>query len=161
MNSGRRQFIQRAALGAAGLAAGASARGAETLAPLPAFDAEAPEAFWRAVRAQFPLSRGIAYFNTGGLGPASQPVLATAAEITRQLQDVSEHGHERIAGARVTVAQFLGVDAGELAFVRNATEGNAIIAAGLALQPGDEVIFESHAHPGGAFPGSTRRNCAA
>jgi selenocysteine lyase/cysteine desulfurase len=44
------------------------------------------------------------------------------------------------------------VRAGEVCFVRNATEANSIIAAGLALSPGDEVIFETHAHPGGSFP---------
>ena len=152
MNSARRQFLQRAALGAAGLAVGASARGAESTPALPAFDPNEPEAFWRAVRAQFPLSRDLTYFNTGGLGPAPHRVLATAAEITRQLQEKSEHGHERFADARVRVAQFLGAAAAEIAFVRNATEGNAIIAAGLRLAPGDEAIFETHAHPGGAFP---------
>src|SRR6185436_651514 len=47
---------------------------------------------------------------------------------------------------------FLGAEPTEIAFVRNATEGNAIIAAGLKLTAGDEVIFESHAHPGGSFP---------
>src|SRR6185436_7748286 len=47
---------------------------------------------------------------------------------------------------------FLGAEPTEIAFVRNATEGNAIVAAGLALTKGDEVIFESHAHPGGSFP---------
>src|SRR5204862_8203508 len=40
----------------------------------------------------------------------------------------------------------------ELCFVRNATEANSIIAGGLALAAGDEVIFETHAHPGGSFP---------
>jgi hypothetical protein len=50
------------------------------------------------------------------------------------------------------MAAFLGVRPDEVCFTRNATEGNSIIAAGLALQPGDEVIFETHAHPGGSFP---------
>jgi selenocysteine lyase/cysteine desulfurase len=50
------------------------------------------------------------------------------------------------------VARYLGADPTEIAFVRNATEGNAIVAAGLKLVAGDEVIFETHAHPGGSFP---------
>lgn len=147
MNLYRRDFLRTAALGAAGL--GLSGRAA---AALPAFVEDAPEPFWAAVRELYPLAPGLVYFNTGGLGPAAAPVLARAAEVTRRLQENSEHGHELLAGARDIVARFLGATPAEIAFVRNATEGNAIVAAGLKLAPGDEVIFETHAHPGGAFP---------
>jgi selenocysteine lyase/cysteine desulfurase len=104
------------------------------------------------VRNQFPLSRDLTYFNTGGLGPTSQPVLDVVAETTRKLQARSEHGHGLFTDARAVVARFLGATQEEIAFVRNATEANAIVAAGLKLSAGDEVIFETHAHPGGSFP---------
>jgi selenocysteine lyase/cysteine desulfurase len=148
MNLDRRTFFRHAAL-AAGLAATPAVRAA---AALPAYDENEPETFWRAVRAQFPLSRELTYFNTGGVGPAVKSALKVAADTTQQLQEKSEHGHALFAGAREIVARFLGVESAEIAFTRNATEANAIVAAGLALQPGDEVIFESHAHPGGSFP---------
>lgn len=152
MSFDRRTFFRRSALGAASLAAGAKLGAATPAdAPLPAFDERAPEQFWAAVRNQFPLTRALTYFNTGGLGPASAPALAKAAETTRRLQERSEHGHGLLAGAREILARFLGAVPDEIAFVRNATEGNAIVAAGLALAPGDEVIFETHAHPGGSF----------
>src|SRR5687767_10720486 len=109
----RRTFLSRTALGAAGVAAGVTSRGAETKTPsaLPTFDAQAPETFWSAVRAQFPLSRDLIYFNTGGLGPTSEPVLAIMAETTRKLQARSEHGHGLFTDARAVVARFLGADA--------------------------------------------------
>lgn len=151
MTLDRRTFLHGAALGAAGLAA-ARAGAAEAARELPAFDERAPEAFWRAVRDQFSVTRQLKYFNTGGLGPASEPVLAKVAEVTRQLQSRSEHGHALHEGAREIVARFLGAEPAEIAFVRNATEANGIIAGGLRLAPGDEVIFETHAHPGGSFP---------
>ncbi len=159
MSFDRRTFLRRAAVGATGLAAAARLPAANAAAApatpaavaLPAFDAREPEAFWRAVRDQYPLARGLTYFNTGGLGPASTPVLAKAAETTRTLQERSEHGHGLLAGARAITAGYFGVVPEEIAFVRNATEGNAIVAAGVALAPGDEVIFETHAHPGGSF----------
>lgn len=151
MNPHRRTFLRQALLGAAG--AGVAGRlGAAAAPALPDYDARQPEAFWSAVRALYPLDRDLIYFNTGGLGPAAAPVLAEAAEVTRRLQAKSEHGFELLAGARRPVADFLGADPAEIAFVRNATEGNAIVAAGLRLVPGDEVIHESHAHPGGSFP---------
>ena len=154
MNLDRRTFLGRAALGGAGLIATGALRGAESPAhvPLPMFGEREPEAFWRAVRAQFPLSRELTYFNTGGLGPTSLPALAVAEETTRRLQARSEHGHELFSGARAVVARFLAAQPEEIAFVRNATEANAIVAAGLRLAAGDEVIFETHAHPGGSFP---------
>ncbi|MSU23134.1 MAG: aminotransferase class V-fold PLP-dependent enzyme [Opitutus sp.] len=156
MSLDRKSFLRRAALGTVGLVTGASLRGAPApAAPAvawPAFDAREPEAFWRAVRAQFLFEPGLAYFNTGGLGPAPLPVQAKATAVAAQLQQRSEHGHELFAAARGTVAAFLGAEPAEIAFVRNATEGNAIIAAGVQLAAGDEVIFESHAHPGGSFP---------
>jgi selenocysteine lyase/cysteine desulfurase len=150
----RRTFLSQAALGSAGLAAASTLRGADAKPPaaLPAFDERAPEAFWSAVRAQLPLSRDLIYFNTGGLGPTSEPVLALMAETTRKLQMKSEHGHGLFTEARAVVARFLAADPAEIAFVRNATEANSIVAAGLKLTAGDEVIFETHAHPGGSFP---------
>ena len=154
MNIPRRTFLSRTALGTAGLAAGATLRGAESPATLalPPFDDRSPETFWSAVRAQFPLSRDLIYFNTGGLGPTSEPVLAIMAETTRKLQARSEHGHGLFTDARAVVARFLGAEPAEIAFVRNATEANSIVAAGLKLTAGDEVIFETHAHPGGSYP---------
>lgn len=152
MKLDRRTFLRQTALGAAGFSAAGRLAGADGVAALPAFDARAPESFWSAVRAQYPLTPKLTYFNTGGLGPAPIPVLAKTAEITRQLQEKSEHGHGLLAGAREVVARFLGAEPAEIAFVRNATEGNATVAAGLRLTAGDEVIYETHAHPGGAFP---------
>lgn len=154
MNFDRKTFIRGAALGAAGLFTGrrAAAQSPSAARTLPLFNAAQPEEFWRAVRDQYPLSRELTYFNTGGLGPACEPALAALQDTTRRLQEKSEHGHGLFEPARETVAKFLGADAAEIAFVRNATEGNAIVAAGVRLAPGDEVIFESHAHPGGSFP---------
>lgn len=154
MKPDRRTFLRRATLGAASLAAAPGLRAAEAAAAgaLPAYDERAPETFWAAVRDQFPLTRDLIYFNTGGLGPASLPALTKVEETTRKLQARSEHGHGLFAEARSVAARFFGAQPEEIAFVRNASEGNSIVAAGLKLDPGDEVIFETHAHPGGSFP---------
>ncbi len=150
MNLDRKTFLRTAVLAPAALAAGAKL-GAAPAAELPAFDAREPERFWQAVRELYPLTRERTYFNTGGLGPASRPALDAAAAVTAKLQEKCEHGHEQFAGLRKTVADFLGADPAGIAFVRNATEGNATVAVGLQLQAGDEVIFDDHAHPGGSF----------
>lgn len=155
MSIDRKTFLRRAALGAAGLVAAARATAQSPSgsgAALAPFDPARPDGFWRDVRAQYPLASSLAYFNTGGLGPACRPALEAMEQTTRRLQERAEHGHGLFAGARATTAKFLAAEPAEIAFVRNATEGNAIVAAGLKLAAGDEVIFESHAHPGGSFP---------
>jgi selenocysteine lyase/cysteine desulfurase len=158
MSLDRKTFLRRLGAGALGLAAAGAVRaevgGGAPVPPSswPAIDPARPEAFWRAVRGLFPLRAEPVYLNTGGLGPASQPVLDRVEAVTRELQEKSETGHDLLAPSRETVVRFLGVHPEELCFTRNATEANSIIAAGLALAPGDEVIFETHAHPGGSFP---------
>jgi selenocysteine lyase/cysteine desulfurase len=151
MSLNRRTFLQGLGAGALGALAG-RAPAAMQPAALPSPDAVGAEEYWAAVRAQFPLHDDPLYLNTGGLGPVSHPVLAAVEATTRQLQEHSESGHALFEPARAAMAGFIGAHPDEVCFVRNATEGNSIIAAGLALAAGDEVIFDSHAHPGGSFP---------
>ncbi len=157
MNIDRKTFLRRLGLGAAGLVAARSlhaesAADTPAVQPLPPYNPARDDEFWRAVRAQYPLKDNPLYLNTGGLGPAPQRVLDQAIATMRALQEHSETGHALLEPARETVAKFFGARPDEICFVRNATEGNSIIAGGLRLEPGDEVIFESHAHPGGSFP---------
>jgi selenocysteine lyase/cysteine desulfurase len=155
MTFDRRTFLQGLGVGALGAFAGCNTTSAATprpVSPLPVFGSVSDEAFWRAVRAQYPLLDNPAYLNTGGLGPAAQSVLDTVFSTMSKMQEHSETGYELFHPAREAMARYLGVKSSEVCFTRNATEGNSVIAAGLTLHPGDEVIFESHAHPGGSFP---------
>ena len=155
----RRGFLRAAGLGFAGLAVPACAATAPPSDrpgwPLP--EGLDDEEFWGMVRAQYPVTRERIYLNTGGLGPAPYPVLDAVEATTRALQGVSETGHHYIEEAREPVARFFGIRPSEIAFLRNATEGNSTVAQGLKLRPGDEVIFETHAHPGGAIPWMSRQ----
>jgi len=159
--SSRRHFLTR--MGAVGVTA-AVAGPASACAPRSQVAASPPSVwptddddFWRMVRKQYPLTRDRTYLNTGGLGPATYSALDAMRDTQMDLARISETGHSMLERARETVAIYLGADASEIAFVRNATEGNATVASGLSLAAGDEVIFESHAHPGGAIPWMTRQ----
>lgn len=161
MTIDRRSFLQGLGTGAAGLLAGCATPAARSAsapaapaAPVawPAFDAANPAPFWSAVRAEYELNARPIYLNSGGLGPAPRPVLAKFDEIARGLQRGVATGHAHFGASRKVLAAFFGVDEKEVCFVRNATEGNSIVAAGLDLRRGDEVIFETHAHPGGSLP---------
>lgn len=120
-------------------------------------DGLSDDAFWNLVRAQYPLTDERTYLNAGGVGPAPYPVLDAMRKARMKLQRRSETGHERIEAARDPVADFFGVRPEEICFQRNATEGNSTVASGLTLRQGDEVIFETHAHPGGSIPWMNRQ----
>ena len=153
--NGRRHFLHRAAQAGLGLAAAPFVRPAA--ARPGALPAPERDDFWDLVRDLYPMTRERAYLNTGGLGPAPYPVLDAVERATTAQQFIVEHGHEQLEEIRGPVAAFFGARAEEIAFTRNATEGNATISSGLELKPGDEVIFESHAHPGGAFAWMSRQ----
>ena len=161
MNLDRKTFLGSMGLGALGLITARSLPGMEAETDssngLPVWDDANPETFWREVRMQFPMTPRRTYFNTGGLGPASRRVLDMYTVASRQLQERVETGHDFFAQARVIVAQYLGAKTDNVCFVRNATEGNCIVATGLELEAADEVILDSHAHPGGSFPWLNRQ----
>jgi selenocysteine lyase/cysteine desulfurase len=117
---------------------------------------KADESFWELVQQQFPLTDDRTHLNAAGLGPAPYPVLETARKVRMRLQRKSETGVKHLWASREPVAEFLGAREDEISFQRNATEGNSTVASGLELSQGDEVIFDSHAHPGGAMPWMNR-----
>lgn len=147
----RKNFLQSIAFGSAGLFVGSR------LSSKPHAGSEAPplpdlgQADWKQIRSLFPLRHGRVYLNTGGLGPASQPVLNAVAEQNAKQAYTGEHHHSQLKAAHADVARYFGVTESEVAFTRNASEANSIISCGLPLKAGDEVVFESHAHPGGSF----------
>jgi selenocysteine lyase/cysteine desulfurase len=157
MSIRRRDFIKR--FGQGSLAVGALAAGC-TPAARPAWEpafARSDDDFWKMVRNQYPLAHDPVYLNTGGLGPAPYRVMDAVQRTMMQLQTVPETGYRLIEEARAPVAAFFGAHPNELAFMRNATEANSTIASGLRMTRGDEVIFESHAHPGGSLPWMNRQ----
>jgi len=162
MNLDRKTFLRSLGAGALGLLAtralGEIDGDPEQLSAMPVWNPADPETFWRQVRAQFPMTPERTYFNTGGLGPAPRRVLDMLTLAGRQLQERVETGHDFFAQARVIVAAYFGAKTDDLCFVRNATEGNCIVATGLELTAADEVILESHAHPGGSFPWLNRQH---
>ncbi len=107
---------------------------------------------WEELRKQFPLQDSRVYFNTGGIGAAPYPVIQAVQDVLLRYQTLGEPGHDVFAATHAPLAGFLGCSPEDLALNRNATEGNSTIAFGLRLKPGDEVILDNEAHPGGAIP---------
>lgn len=153
----RRKFITRMTEGAAGAALGLEfATEANSVNHsniiLDIKQARNEKEFWQLVRSCFPLSKEKTYFNNGGLGPSPYSVIETMHHETIKLETEGEHGHQLIHQVNEKAARLLNVETAEVAITRNTTEGMNIIARGLSLRKGDEVLLSTHEHVGGTIP---------
>lgn len=130
--------------------------------PDPALLDKDPEKYWLQVRReQFLLPGWRAFLNNGSLGVAPRPVvravtsyLETAAALVHD--EYPRWGYEDLDAERAEMAAFVGCKKEELAFTHCATEAMSVIANGIDLKPGDEVLLTDHEHPSGIAPWALR-----
>ncbi len=152
----RRHFLQSAA---SSLGAGLIGLPA-TLSAKTEFQPELPQiiknidphddAFWKLVRAHFPLTRDRIYLNTAGLGASPHVSISALKNKIDALEEISETGHEHELWLNIKnhASQILGCNPQEVAYTRNTTEGVNIVCNGLPLKRNDEVITSTHEHVG-------------
>lgn len=153
----RRQALQTAAGAAAlfGLPASAAQRKAPPLPDDGLFRRD-PDAWWRRVRdEQFLLPGWRAFLNNGSLGVAPRPVVGAVVDYLTcsaglVLEEYPRWGYETLDPHRQELADFFGCKKEELALTHNATEAMNIVAGGLDLKEGDEVLTTDQEHPGGS-----------
>ena len=130
-------------------------RAAATLpafAPLARAAAADEEALFRLVRREFPFDEARAPMNAANLCPSPRAVADRVSELTRDIdRDCSFQNRGKFnrlrEEAREAVASLLGVSGDEVALVRNTSEANNIVNAGLELGAGDEVLVWEQNHP--------------
>lgn len=112
-----------------------------------------------AIRSDLPVTRRVAYLNTGTAGPlpgvtAAAMEEAAAAELSEgRIGMESFHGFfERLSGLRESLAGFLGADPDEIALTHHTTEGMNIGLWGIDWRPGDEIVTTTLEHGGGLLP---------
>lgn len=110
------------------------------------------EEVFRMVRREFPFDEDKVPMNAANLCPSPRSVADRVSELTRDIdRDCSFQNRGKFGdlreSAREKVAAQLGVSADELALVRNTSEANNIVNAGVALGKGDEVLLWDQNHP--------------
>jgi len=117
-------------------------------------------------RSDFPLLKReidghpIVYLDSASTSPKPQCVID---EVTRVYRDLTANVHRGVhaladevtaahEGARREIASFLNATPAEIVFTRNATEGINLVAAGLGLGPGDEVVLPALEHHSNFLP---------
>jgi isopenicillin-N epimerase len=101
--------------------------------------------------AQWSLDPAVEYLNHGSFGACPAAVLAAQAalraEMERQPFDFLKKAlPARLDAARGELAEFLGADAADLAFVPNATAGVNAVLRSLEFAPADEILVTNHGY---------------
>jgi len=151
----RRSFLHR--MGAAAVAPWL-AEAARDLDTLRNDLAAAPgdDAFWKEVRSRFLLRPGLVHMNSATIGATPRPVVSAFTDFLWEVESDPQAsvfgaaGEQRMEDVRTRAAAFLGADPDEVALMRNTTEGMNLIAQGLRLGPGDQILSTDHEHPGGS-----------
>ncbi|MDH4072328.1 MAG: aminotransferase class V-fold PLP-dependent enzyme [Gammaproteobacteria bacterium] len=164
----RRQAISRLAAAAAlfGMTAEAPLAPAAELPDRSLLDADA-DAYWARIREeQFLLPANRVFLNTGSLGVVARPVLEAVANYLHrsaelehgglQAEQYPRWGYEALDEERAELADFVGCSKHELAITHNATEAMSIIAGGMPLEAGAEVLLTDQEHPSGRGPWHVR-----
>lgn len=115
------------------------------------------EAYWAQVRAQFLFEPGFIYLNNASVGIPPKPVVDAVARGYERLSENLPAGKGELYGyideiVRPALATLVGADSEEIAFTRNASEALHLIAHGIDLKPGDEVVTTTQEHPAGITP---------
>lgn len=115
---------------------------------------ESGEKYWNRIRSRFLIEPGLTFLNNGSLGPSPREVLQSVIESMEMLDANPIHNYwqvllPRVEEVRKKISQFAGAHPEEIALTRNTTEGMNIVASGLSLRRGDEVLTTDQEHPGG------------
>ncbi len=148
---------RHALIGAASLFGVALSPGVAKAAPMPdqSLLKKDPERYWKQLREeQFFLPDWRVFLNNGSLGVMPKPVfqrvadyMTTGASLTND--SYPRWGYETMDEHRQEMAAFMGCKKDELALTHSATTAMSIIAAGLDLTAGDEVLITDQEHPSG------------
>jgi len=113
---------------------------------------------WQWMRSQLVLDPGVAWLDTARFGPTLRAVMAREYRSSeRQSLDFPRYqtatfGPDAIGAPLAAIGEFLGADAADIVLTGGAGEGLGIVAQGLDLQPGDEVLTTTHDHPAAVYP---------
>jgi selenocysteine lyase/cysteine desulfurase len=137
--------------------ASATALGSAAAQPVPELPSSSRE-LWQWLATQPVLEPRIAYLDAATSGPTLRAAMA-AEYRAREIQSFNvawvsetERWIEETTRLTARYAAFLGCDPDEIAFTRGAGEALSMVAGGLDLSEGDEILTTSQEHPAALSP---------
>jgi selenocysteine lyase/cysteine desulfurase len=111
---------------------------------------------WERYRKEFPASKRYIYFNHAAVSPLSTRVLAAINAVASGFFEKGVLCEDAVFGmvdaARNGAARLVGARPGEIAFVKNTTQGVLLAANGIRWRRGDNVVMPSIEFPANAYP---------
>jgi selenocysteine lyase/cysteine desulfurase len=111
---------------------------------------------WERYRGEFPVTENLIYLNHAAVAPLSR---RAASAMQALAQDALEFGSQHYGdwmatyqGLRVSTARILNAKPGEIAIVKNTSEGIAIVATGIRWKAGDVVVAFQEEFAANYFP---------
>jgi cysteine desulfurase / selenocysteine lyase len=108
------------------------------------------EHFWGFVRKSFQIPAEFAYLNTGTIGISPLQVISAIQKAMYENEIYGFYGG--MEDARKRLAAFVNVPVETLSLTHNTSESINIVAHGLPLRKGDEVILTAQEHAGNGLP---------
>ncbi|VAX16953.1 Cysteine desulfurase [hydrothermal vent metagenome] len=108
------------------------------------------------IRESFPALTAMTFLNAAGMTPLATPgrdaMVALLNETSQSAYLKMDEWLERSKQAREASAGLIGASDREIAFVRNTSDGVSLVASGLGLKSGDEVILNDLEFPSNVYP---------
>ncbi len=128
----------------------------EVLSIKKTYDVIMASPLWQVHRGLFPVTQSLIYLNHAAVAPLPSPV----SEAIRGLaEDATLYGslhYDRwlsaYEGLRSAAARMIGASSGEIAIVKNTSEGISTVARGVRWRPGDRVITFDGEFPANVLP---------
>ena len=112
--------------------------------------------FWERHRREFPVTEKWIYLNHAAVAPlcrrAASAMQGSAEDACRNGPANYRHWEGTISALRASAARLIGASAGEIALVKNTTEGLSIVANGLDWRPGDVMVAVESEFPANYYP---------
>ena len=108
------------------------------------------------VKEEFPIKRNRVYLNNASIGPLSNPVISAVDAFMSDVRDNGRNNYPQWCERadhiiKKRVADMIGADKSEIAYVKNTTEGILLVANGIDWKPGDNVIIADIEYPSNVY----------
>lgn len=114
------------------------------------------QSLWERYRAEFPVTKSLIYLNHAAVSPVSRSAAAAMRWLATDAEEYGSLHYDKwmacYDGLRVEAAKMLNSEPGEIAIVKNTSEGIATIAMGLDWKAGDRVVAFHDEFPANQYP---------
>jgi selenocysteine lyase/cysteine desulfurase len=114
------------------------------------------EPLWRQYREEFPVTQNLIYLNHAAVAPLPRRSAKAMQELAEDALQFGSLHYDRwldaYEGLRVLAARLIGANRGEIALIKNTSEGISLIAQGVDWRPGDRIVAFREEFPANYYP---------